>query len=96
MNKLETETQENPLPIEDDTDKFFGGNGVVHLIKNTKKKSAADAKYYYMKAKSRGRGYDDLMLTEEEYERVRNRAFVNKEDIPKRMTLRDLWKTLVG
>ena len=80
--------------IEDDTDKWFGGNGVVHLVHNSKKKSAADAKYYYVRVKARGRDYDDLMLTEEEYRNVTQRALKNKEDIPKKMTIKDFFKTI--
>lgn len=88
------EHDENELPIEDDTDKWFGGEGRVHLIKNTKKHEAADAKYYYVRVKARGRGFDDLMLTEEEYRNVTHRALRNKEDIPKKQTWKEFFKSL--
>lgn len=93
---MDIEHQETELPIEDDTDKWYGGEGRVHLVHNSKKESAADAKYYYVKVKARGRGYDDLMLTEKEYQQAVYRACRNKEDIPKKMTFKDILKVLFG
>ena len=90
------EYQNEALPIEDDTEKYFGGDGRVHLIRNSKKESAADAKYYYVRVKAVGRGYDDLMLTEEEYRKVTRRALRNKEDIPKKMTWKEFFKSLIN
>lgn len=91
---MDIEHQKTELPIENNIDKWYGGEGRVHLVHNSKKESAADAKYYYMKVKARGRGYDDLMLTEEEYRKVNYRALRNKEDIPKKMTIKDFFKTI--
>lgn len=90
------EEQNETLPIEDDTDKYYGGDGRVHLIKNSKKKSAADDKYYYVNVKAIGQGRDHLMLTAEEYQRAVNRGNRNKEDIPKKMTLKEFFKSLIS
>jgi|TARA_R110000787_G_scaffold98873_2_gene203282 hypothetical protein len=90
------EDQDDALPIEDDTDKYYGGDGRVHLIKNSKKKSAADEKYYYVNVKAIGRGRDHLMLTTEEYQRAVNRCNRNKEDIPKKMTIMEFFKSLIS